>query len=428
MNAMTTKAAGLVLAAGGLLFAPEGDAPEGARSHGAPRQETVDCLRCHEPIKLEIEAAVPHAPAAEGGCASCHAPHASRFEHMLNLRERALCFSCHEEQSVAFMKGDVHAPILAGQCTVCHEVHGSENPKLLAAAGNELCWTCHEDKHRAAQFATVHEPFVKGNCTDCHAPHNAMNSPLLSKPASVTCAECHDPTTAELKNAHRGIPVEGTRCTSCHDAHASQQKGLLQAVVHQPFGEKSCEECHMVEGPAPRLVRATGGRLCQNCHEGYPRPRDEVVHAPVAEGHCQACHDPHASDHERLLGAPQEALCLECHEDIATRARTSKSAHPTSFEERNQACNGCHQPHSSREEDLLLSGGVRTCLVCHETQRHGHPLGEDRLDPRTGKAITCVTCHDPHGTEFSYHLRGDQSRGLCLQCHDSDSTRADGRR
>jgi predicted CXXCH cytochrome family protein len=64
-------------------------------------------------------------------------------------------------------------------------------------------------------------------------------------------------------------------------------------------------------------------------------------------------------------------------------------------------------------------------------QRHGHPLGADRLDPRTGEPITCVTCHDPHGTEFPMQLRGDQKRGLCLECHgespDADAAARDSR-
>jgi len=57
-------------------------------------------------------------------------------------------------------------------------------------------------------------------------------------------------------------------------------------------------------------------------------------------------------------------------------------------------------------------------------------VGEDRLDPRNGQPITCVTCHDPHGTEFSYTLRGDQSRGLCVECHDGEKPmpHADGKK
>jgi len=430
-TARATRVAGLVLIAGGLSLVPEGsgDVPVEGSEEAASQEHAADpdCLRCHEPIRKEIEAEVPHEPAFDEDCSLCHSPHASRYEKMLNVRERALCFTCHRDQSLAFMTGTVHTPIREGQCVVCHEVHGSEHASLLVAEGNELCMSCHEDKHRATQMATVHEPFADGECTDCHGAHNAAHDNLLVGPANSLCALCHDASEAELLEAHYDIPIEGTRCNSCHDAHASESDGLLLPVAHEPFADGSCEMCHLVDTPTPRLLRATGGRLCQVCHRDYPRSNDSVVHAPVAEGNCSACHDPHASANGRLLSAPRKELCLDCHVEIDQRAQASKSAHPFHFDDGGD-CNACHQPHSSREDDLLLAGGVRTCLVCHETQRHGHPLGDDRLDPRTGKAITCVTCHDPHGTDFSYQLRGDQSRGLCIQCHDSDSDDGGSRR
>ena len=94
---------------------------------------------------------------------------------------------------------------------------------------------------------------------------------------------------------------------------------------------------------------------------------------------------------------------------------TSRSTHSPKVE--GGSCSICHQAHSSQEDSLLNAGGIRTCLACHESQQHGHPIGTDRIDPRTKKAMTCVSCHDPHGTEFPFQLRGDQSRGLCLECH-----------
>jgi predicted CXXCH cytochrome family protein len=176
--------------------------------------------------------------------------------------------------------------------------------------------------------------------------------------------------------------------------------------------------CHMTDSDTPRLVRATGGRLCAMCHQDYPRKGDTVVHKPVGQGECASCHVPHTGDVKALLASSPRELCSSCHQDLIARGAAAKSAHPIVDEK--GACLGCHSPHSSTQEHLLNSGPIRTCLSCHETAKHGHPLGEDRLDPRTGKGITCVTCHDPHGTAFSYQLRGDQSRGLCIECHDTD--------
>jgi predicted CXXCH cytochrome family protein len=229
----------------------------------------------------------------------------------------------------------------------------------------------------------------------------------------------------ELTEAHYGIAVKGTGCTDCHEPHASATKGLMRGVVHAPFGDGSCELCHLLDSETPQLVRATGARLCGVCHEGYPREGDAVVHQPIADGNCSACHVPHASDVRRLLPRPSGELCASCHAAVAERAARSKSAHRVDDDK--GACLACHAPHSSDEPHLLTAGEIRTCLVCHETAKHGHPLGDDRPDPRTGKPITCVTCHDPHGTAYPYQLRGDQSRGLCVECHDPQHEKPKGK-
>lgn len=375
----------------------------------------VDCLRCHEPLKEKIARSVPHKPVADGQCAACHAPHASRYPKLLNLRERALCSSCHQDQMGQFLQGSVHTPIKEGQCTVCHDVHGSANPSLLTSEGNELCFTCHDEKHQQSSLPIVHDPFATGECLDCHAAHNSPHADQLAAPARNLCQLCHPGDDAALVTAHEGIPVLGTNCTGCHEPHAATTKGLLRNVVHQPFGDGSCDLCHLLESDTPQLVRLVGGRLCAVCHADYPRKTDTVLHKPVVTGDCNACHVAHTSDHKGLLPGPVQQVCTSCHAELAQRALDSKSAHPV--EDDKGSCLACHTPHSSTESHLLVSGEIRTCLACHETSKHGHPLGDDRLDPRTGKAITCVTCHDPHGTAFSMQLRGDQSRGLCVQCH-----------
>lgn len=384
----------------------------------APSALDVDCLRCHPKIQDAVKRAVPHKPAADGECTGCHSPHATRFEKLLNARERPLCATCHKDQVTEFMKGSVHTPIKQGQCTSCHEVHGSANASLLVRDGNELCLGCHKEHAERMKSASVHDPFAKGACLDCHKPHNSPFPNQLAAPEGRLCQLCHPAEEPKYVEAHNGIPIKGTKCTQCHDPHASNNKKLLRKVTHQPFAEGSCEMCHLVDSATPQVVRAAGGKLCAMCHKDHPRKDDKVVHKPVEDRNCTACHVPHASNQKGLLAAPASELCSTCHAPLVERGQHSKSAHPMKTDK--VVCSSCHTPHSSNEEHLLVNGPIRTCINCHQTASHGHPLGEDRLDPRTGKAITCVTCHDPHGTAFSYTLRGDQSRGLCIECHDSD--------
>jgi predicted CXXCH cytochrome family protein len=401
------------------------------------QSEGESCLRCHEAVRSQIELPVSHLPASEGMCDTCHSPHAARFDHLLNKRERALCYACHAELIDSYQTGSVHTPVRQGQCVVCHQVHGSQNEHLLAQTGNDLCLSCHQEQSAQLGMTTRHEPFAEGDCTDCHAPHNSPNEAQLASPAESLCRLCHPPATPELIQAHQGIPVETSRCTGCHDPHAAQGSELLLPFTHEPFRDGSCDLCHMTESESPILPRATGARLCGACHNSVPRQGESFVHAPVAQGNCEACHQPHATRNDALLAADLRTTCTSCHADIEQRAASSRTVHPlfdlTSGQPGGQAvasghkqgCLACHDPHSSTEENLLAGGGIRRCLSCHETMRHGHPLGEDRIDPRTKKGITCVTCHDPHGTDYPMQLRADQSRGLCLECHvvDADAHR-----
>ncbi|MEW6746470.1 MAG: cytochrome c3 family protein [Planctomycetota bacterium] len=382
--------------------------------------KVVLCTKCHEEMRELMARPVSHEPAREGNCTSCHSPHAARYPHMLNKRVRALCSSCHKDAILGFMTGGVHQPVRQGECDKCHDAHGSDHEGLLRAAGNELCFGCHADKKSALESPTRHAPFVDGDCSDCHRPHNSPHAGLLTSEAGSLCAECHDAADEAFSEAHHQIPVAGSACIECHEPHASAGPKLFRKVAHQPFADGECGECHLLDSGTPRLVKATGGALCLNCHDGYPRSDDTVAHAPVKEGNCSACHNPHASDRASLLVSDSRSICIRCHTEVEKRFASSRTSHPRSVQ--GGSCMICHAAHSSKEPALLKAGAIRTCLPCHEMQRHGHPLGADRIDPRTGQGITCVTCHDPHGTDFPYQLRGDQSRGLCLECHPPEGT------
>ena len=128
---------------------------------------------------------------------------------------------------------------------------------------------------------------------------------------------------------------------------------------------------------------------------------------------------PHASKTGACCWSDLRGTCVRCHAEIEERAGARALGAPDEGRGRRAAWAATSRTPAS-DAELLTGGEIRRCLTCHETMRHGHPLGEDRIDPRTGKGITCVTCHDPHGTDFPMHLRGDQTRGLCLECHQTD--------
>ncbi len=385
--------------------------------HQDPEEVDLDdCLRCHEPLRKTLALPTPHAPAAEGLCIACHSPHAARYPKMLQHRERALCNICHEESILEFQLGSVHTPVREGRCSGCHDPHAAEHAGLLKQEGNQLCFSCHDAVLAQTKWPNVHSPVVDGECSFCHLPHNSPNPNQLTEAGSAICTQCHEDDDEDLLEVHHSIPIEGKDCRRCHQPHASKTKDMLRDVVHKPFADGECHKCHVInKEEAIMSLVATGARLCGQCHENYPRAGDPTVHAPVKEGNCGACHRSHAGDIPKLLATGNRALCVGCHQEIETRYENAKAAHPRTVE--SGSCTICHQAHSSKEAGLLNSDGIRTCLPCHQNQRHGHPMGADRTDPRTGKGMTCLSCHDPHGTEFPYFLVGDQTRGLCVECH-----------
>src|SRR6185436_2724106 len=66
------------------------------------------------------------------------------------------------------------------------------------------------------------------------------------------------------------------------------------------------------DGSNPKqLLADSTNELCYKCHTEKRGPFLHE-HAPVRED-CTSCHDPHGSNHERLLVAKPPFLCQRCH-------------------------------------------------------------------------------------------------------------------
>jgi len=86
-------------------------------------------------------------------------------------------------------------------------------------------------------------------------------------------------------------------------------------------------------------------------------------------------------------------------------------------ENNNLACSDCHNPMANFSSTALLAGNSinETCFNCHQEQRaqfrrRSHmPLFEGK--------ITCVDCHNPHGSITKALLKTDTVNQTCYQCH-----------
>ncbi|MGX9367119.1 cytochrome c3 family protein [Desulfoplanes sp. PS50] len=381
----------------------------GARPGASPPD---GCVSCHPELKAKIAQSNAHDPFRKQQCDSCHTVHASQYGHLLKAEPRELCLRCHEGGGRG--SGDVvHSPYGSGDCMKCHDPHSSGRKNMLVADKDALCFGCH-DKDRIAK-GNLHAPVRQGNCLGCHQAHTSKYDGLLSKQRGALCKGCHSDAGAK-KGAHRGYSVANSDCMSCHSPHSSPRKALVMDSSHEPFKRGQCSACHQ-KAAGGGALKEQGAQLCLRCHEKQAESfRKTVSHAGQGV-YCLNCHGPHASERDKLRRSSEATMCLECHSDTAELMRDPRASykHPLVKEGR---CTSCHTPHGSDQPHLLDKGEVGGCTKCHE--RHAeftHPIGEDTVDPRSKRDISCITCHNLMGSPYPFALRFDRKKDLCLQCH-----------
>ena len=192
--------------------------------------------------------------------------------------------------------------------------------------------------------------------------------------------------------------------------------GANAAVAQQAtyIGEKACFDCHGQES------RHFGDTLHAKTFRLNPKNAQE-------RQVCEACHGPgslhakNAKDKSLIIGFTkrwdtpvelQNAQCLSCHKG-GNRLHWPGSTHAS-----NQlGCADCHNPMEKVSANSLLVRATinETCETCHQQQRtefnkRSHmPLHEGKM--------TCVDCHNPHGSPTKPLLKADNVNTVCYACH-----------
>lgn len=326
------------------------------------------CNQCHE---AKGKKKVVHVPVKDGECTGCHQPHGASGRNLLNLSDDQtdLCMGCHDRTMMT--QKFMHGPVAVGSCTECHDPHEASEKMLLKGTVRSLCLKCHADFQKSLKEAPVSHPPVKdGPCTSCHNPHGTAYNFFVKKKLPDLCTECHvkiGKHLAAVKVPHKPVTEEGG-CSNCHSAHFAQAKGLL------PFDEMTtCLTCHGKDNLGTPPLRNIKKELAGK----------NFLHGPVKKGECKACHNPHGSDHFRMLKgsypsnmyAPyQEGIygaCLECHDKnllrfadttVYTRFRNgNRNLHYVHvvINRKGRTCRTCHEPHASTGEKLINKEGAR---------------------------------------------------------------------
>lgn len=191
----------------------------------------------------------------------------------------------------------------------------------------------------------------------------------------------------------------------------------------------------------PRDARAQAGgyageAACLQCHENGARHFAETLHAKsfrqnprndLERRTCEACHGPAAAhiknpaDKGLIIGFMREsatpperqsAQCMTCHQG-GQRMHWGGSAHDRAL----VACSDCHNPMARLSANGLLRKAniSETCESCHSQQRAEFRRRSHMPVPE-GK-MSCVDCHNPHGSTRSPLIKADSVNDLCYACH-----------
>jgi predicted CXXCH cytochrome family protein len=131
---------------------------------------------------------------------------------------------------------------------------------------------------------------------------------------------------------------------------------------------------------------------------------EKFVHGPVNLNQCEPCHIAVDKKHDFSKDPKGRAVCLTCHDVEKPKAVVHK---PFGLD-----CTLCHNPHGGDNRYFVKGGtGVDGCIRCHTDVRAGlkflhGPLAEGN----------CAACHSPHQSDNA-KLLVDPPDSLCTACH-----------
>jgi predicted CXXCH cytochrome family protein len=208
--------------------------------------------------------------------------------------------------------------------------------------------------------------------------------------------------------------ARGKLCLNCHIEFSDK---LKKRFVHTPVKDGDCTGCHNPHASDHgKLLAGSEDKICSLCHSTMIPKDARSSHKVVEEGKCILCHDPHAADNKNNLVKTGNELCFSCHENMAGYLKNLSHPHEPVSD-----CLSCHDPHSSTDGDFMLAANPPDlCQDCHDIK--GKQLEAAHMGYPVGKA-SCITCHNPHGSNQNAILydqvHNPVAKRMCNQCHEA---------
>jgi predicted CXXCH cytochrome family protein len=381
------------------------------------------CLTCHD-NKKHADGQTMHPPAVRD-CVKCHDPHQSANEKQLlkatngASKDDNLCLSCHTTGTNVPKEGSRHAALDMG-CETCHITHKNgargqlEFDSHLKTSVPKLCVECHDPKDAALQKTHQGQPFGEANCITCHNPHQSKLPKLMQAYThnpfeNKMCDSCHQPA----KDGKVVLTNTDSRamCVTCHSEQAEK---IEKAKVQHPGAAGECTACHNPHaGKTPGFIQPNPVSACLACHSDQSEQMKKAhLHKPAFETGCATCHEPHGGENQHLLRASNlNNLCLECHGPEANPQKLVAEHQVAIFEGQVKL----PEAYFRKMPKLDIKYGLG-----HPVEKH--PI-KDQMDPndvtKVRVPINCGTCHQPHASKEADLLVKDQANNIvfCASCH-----------
>lgn len=258
----------------------------------------IDCVSCHDPHgsaeKPLITTGSIHMPFRERSCKSCHTGGA---KEIVSAGTKDLCLACHGEIRTLISEAKVSHPAMEmAECTECHAPHASKQDHLIKFAGGAECTSCHSDKS-PDKDEVQHGAIGLFGCRGCHEPHGGNRARLLRADSpTALCLGCHDTSTRKRDESKGEVVIlDHFRFTGAAAVQVNAITALRvrDGVVvdhpingHRATGKPTPEELNHVE------TVFSGELGCLTCHDPHKGPSAQhfAGGAKSSADLCVRCH------------------------------------------------------------------------------------------------------------------------------------------
>lgn len=199
-----------------------------------------------------------------------------------------------------------------------------------------------------------------------------------------------------------GLPL--VNCESCHGPGS-----LAIAGIKTVNGKPTCDFGTFID--LKELPKEAQSLICLKCHSANASFNLHNWNAGthnMAGVSCFDCHNVHQGADLKVHPKDVAALCYGCHPYI--KAEFALPTHHPVPEQR-VSCLDCHDPHGTPNEKQLKEATIKElCCTCH-AEKEG-PFAFEHADVTED----CRNCHVSHGS-INNNLLTARLPFLCYQCH-----------